>query len=157
MWARVTTLEEQSPLAPPPSVQLNGVQSLSGGQDSQAAENTMLPQSASNSNGGQSLSGGQDSQMTDNTTKREQSSHLMSTPGHEAEQSQSSNHFANHTSVPEEPQGWGDQPDDETPDYEEQIFWEPVDSDSDSEHRQISSATARVVQEAFSQTLSSQR
>ena len=63
----------------------------------------------------------------------------------------------NHTSVPEELQGWGDQPDDKTPDYEEQIFWDTVDSDSDSEHSQVSSATARVMQEAFSQALSSQR
>ena len=58
MWARVTTLEEQSPLVPPPSAQLNGEQSLSGGQDSQVAGITMLPQSASNANGGKSLSGG---------------------------------------------------------------------------------------------------
>ena len=83
----MATLEEQSPLVPPPLAQLNGEQSLSGGQDSQAAGNTMTPQSASNSNGGQSLSGGQDSQMADNITGREQSSHPTSIPGHKAEQS----------------------------------------------------------------------
>ena len=64
---------------------------------------------------------------------------------------------SSHTPVPTERPGWGERLEDETPDYEEQIFWEPPDSDSDSERQQISAATARVVQEAFSQTMTPPR
>lgn len=49
---------------------------------------------------------------------------------------------------------WGNRPEDELPNYNEEIYWEPVNSDTaDSELRKISSTTPIIIQDTFSCTL----
>ena len=43
------------------------------------------------------------------------------------------------------------------PDYNEIVYWSPEESDSEGESWKISDTTARVIQDAFSKTLSSKR
>ena len=52
---------------------------------------------------------------------------------------------------------WGNRPEDETTDYNEEIFWEPMDSDPDSNRRRISPTTSEIVKDAISHTMTMEK
>ena len=143
---RVTTIEEQSPpVVPTPSS--NGEQSLSDERDQIVeTEQSSCQTTATVTQGEQS------SRQTPATAAQgEQSSRQA--PAVVAETEQSSHQSL--TTV--EPLGWGDRPEDETPDYNEEIYWEPMDSDSDSDRHKISPTTAKIVEDAFSHMMTTEK
>ena len=49
---------------------------------------------------------------------------------------------------------WAERPEDDAPDYQEEVYWEPSDSDSlDGDTKRISATSAKIIQDAFSRSL----
>ena len=88
--------------------------------------------------------------------KTEQNSHKNLTTATPAEQSSNQTDADRKTPTNEIP-GWADCPQDESLDYHEEIFWKLLDSNPDSDRHRISPTTAKIVEEAFSHTSSTEK